>query len=229
MGSEVGGAVEGAMFYPHDSIVDPRELMKALGVACRRTGVWIAEQEQAQSLQVMERQVCVRTAASTRMAAAVVLAAGAWSTEIPLKGPGSAAAPPRAYPVRGHLVGFRAAPGRLGPILRHGHTYLLQRGSGEIVAGTTEETVGFNARLDEARIADITGRAAALLPLLAAVPRESAWNGFRPAVESDAPVVRRWNDNPLWLAYGHYRNGLLLAPLTAQIVVSEISANLGMA
>ena len=228
VGSGVGGGIERAMFYPEDAVVDPRDLMKALTVACRRAGVWIAEGEPVQSIQVMERQVCVRTKASTRMAAAVVLAAGAWSTEIILEGLGRTE-PPRAYPVRGHLIGFRVEPGRLGPILRHAHTYLLQRCSGQVVAGTTEELAGFDAGIDEARVADITGRARELLPLLASLLPDSAWTGFRPGAESEAPVVRRWEDTPLWLAYGHFRNGILLAPLTGEIVAGGISASLGMA
>jgi glycine oxidase len=152
-----------------------------------------------------------------------VLAAGAWSSEITV----AAHSLPRAYPVRGHLIGFRLAAGSLDPILRHGHTYLLQRGGGFTIAGTSSEHVGFDRTLDPAIAAAIHSRAAQVLPVLAGLRPEERWLGFRPAAECDTPVLGRAGDHPLWLAYGHYRNGILMAPATAERVAREIRANSG--
>jgi len=124
--------------------------------------------------------------------------------------------------VRGHLLGYALAPGTLGPILRRGHTYLLQRAGGFTIAGTSSEQAGFDRRLDPQTIADIHARACHLLPRLRAAPPPQAWLGFRPATADFQPRIGRWRDSTLWLAYGHYRNGILLAPATAETVSREM-------
>ena len=104
-------------------------------------------------------------ASSTRLETPhAVLAAGAWSSEIEVEGQSL----PRAFPVRGHLVGYALEPHSLGPILRRGHTYLLQRSGGFTIAGTSSEEVGFDRTLNPVLVSDIHSRAAALLPRLAA-------------------------------------------------------------
>jgi glycine/D-amino acid oxidase-like deaminating enzyme len=107
------------------------------------------------------------------------------------------------------------APGSLGPILRHGHTYVMQRSNGFTIAGTSSETVGFDRMLDAAVVADIHARGCELLPALCAAGEPEAWLGFRPATADLEPHVGRLENTALWLAYGHYRNGILLAPATA--------------
>ena len=114
-------------------------------------------------------------------------------------------------PVRGHLVSFDLTPGTLGPILRRGSTYLLQRSSGLVIAGSSTEHVGFDRSLDPVVIADLRARAAELLPALAALRLAAAWTGFRPGIEADAPAIGRFRDTSIWMAFGHYRNGILLA------------------
>jgi glycine oxidase len=213
----------GALFYPQDAQVDPRDVMHALRSACLKCGVSIREGIRVREMRPQSGSVEVVTAQGMLHAGAAVLAAGAWSSEIAVTGYSL----PRAYPVRGHLIGFRLEAGSLGPILRHGHTYLLQRAGGFTIAGTSSEHAGFDRTLDQAIAAEIHSRAAEIFPVLADLAPEERWLGFRPAVEGDTPVVARAGDRALWLAYGHYRNGILMAPATAHRVAREIMANSG--
>jgi glycine/D-amino acid oxidase-like deaminating enzyme len=89
------------------------------------------------------------------------------------------------------------------------------------------ETVGFNRSIDPDIVCDIARRAEALLPILQKAGAPQAWIGFRPRADAHQPQIRRFTHSALWLAYGHFRNGILLAPATAQRVTAEIMSNLG--
>jgi glycine oxidase len=129
-----------------------------------------------------------------------------------------------AEPVKGHLIGYRQPPGKYGVIVRHGHTYLLQRAGGLLIAGSSEEHLGFDRSIDAGIVADIAARAAFLLPDLAKETPTEVWTGLRPA--SDAVRTgAHGTSGRLYLAYGHYRNGILLAPITARDLAAEISAS----
>jgi len=213
--------VTGARFYPDDAAVDPRHVMQALRTACERRGVQIHEGLRATAIRASRNSAVVVTSEGTIEARVAVLAAGAWSGLIaadPHRLPGS-------FPVRGHLIGFRLAAGSLGHMLRCGHTYVLQRSNGFTIAGSSSEQVGFDRQLDPGILEDIHARAGKVLPMLAGRQADEAWLGFRPGVEGDCPVVRRMADTSVWLAYGHYRNGILLAPGTARRVAAEITAS----
>jgi glycine oxidase len=202
-----------ARFYPDDAIVDPRDVTRALLAACRRRNVNLREAEPVQQVQP---DGTVITGSGTYSAHAVLVAAGAWSSML-VEGV------PKVVPVRGHLVSWKLEPGLLGPILRHGSTYLLQRTCGVLVAGTTKEHVGFDRSLDENAVADIVRRVEELLPVLSQRPPDERWLGFRPFVQGEAPVVNRVGESRVWGAFGHYRNGILLAPETAERVSAMLT------
>src|SRR5262249_2701776 len=105
-------------------------------------------------------------------------------------------------------------------ILRHEHTYILQRSHGFVSAGSSTENAGFERTVDSAIATDIRQRAEDLLPDLKSASEPEVWVGFRPA--ADEPVIRRVPGSPICLALGHYRNGTLLAPATAERVTNEI-------
>jgi len=130
---------------------------------------------------------------------------------------------PKVFPVRGHLVYFEMEPGLLQTIVRSGHTYVLQRESGGVVAGSSMEDAGFDRTVDSAIVEDIHKRAAKLIPQLADAKPIDSWNGLRPATDV-GPVIGRVGDTNVWTAYGHFRNGILLAPDTAQTIASEFGA-----
>ena len=105
-------------------------------------------------------------------------------------------------------------------MLRRGHTYVLQRSNGFTIAGSTEEDVGFDRTIDPEICRDIHRRASELWPLLERFTPSKCWVGFRPYSES--PHIGRVEGTNVWLAYGHFRNGILLAPLTAQRIAAEM-------
>jgi glycine oxidase len=149
----------------------------------------------------------------------VLIAAGAWSSSL-------CSALARTIPVRGHLVSWNLAPGTLPSIVRHDHTYLLQRRNGTLIAGSSTEDAGFDRTIDHAIAADIRDRAARLLPALATMEPLACWIGFRPAIAAAkgvacTPLVGQIGPT-LWAAVGHYRNGILLAPLTAELVTEDL-------
>ncbi len=187
------------VFYPDDSVVDPREIVQALRVACERRGGEIHENHRV-----------------TKIEGPVVLAAGAWSSSVETPVP---IAP--AFPIRGHLASYLLKPGSVPNILRAGETYILQRKSGLTIAGSSTERVGFDRSVNPEIVADIDRRARAILPMLPA-PHES-WLGFRPATSSMEPQIGRLPGTEIFLAYGHYRNGILLAPITADLAVEELT------
>ena len=110
--------------------------------------------------------------------------------------------------------------GSLPHIERRGHHYVLQRKCGFTIAGSTSETVGFDRTIDLDQVAELHDETKRCIPNLPD-QWESAWIGFRPAVDGE-PRVERWRDSNTWLAYGHFRNGILLAPLTAWILADAI-------
>jgi glycine oxidase len=125
--------------------------------------------------------------------------------------------------VRGHLISYDVAAGTLDTILRHQSTYLLQRTAGPLVAGTTTEYAGFDRAIDERAILDIRARASRLLPSLQAIEPSDRWVGFRPAIEGEIPRIGRVESTRVWTAYGHYRNGILLAPDTAERILESVT------
>jgi glycine/D-amino acid oxidase-like deaminating enzyme len=202
-----------ARYYSDDAVVNPRDVTEALLRACRRRGVIIHEREAV--LEISARGERVRTTASQYATPGVVIAAGAWSSSL-------RSDLPRTMPVRGHLISWALEPGRLEPILRRGHTYLLQRRTGVLIAGASTEHVGFERCIDETAVADIQTGAAALLPALGHLEPGERWNGFRPGIEAEGPAVGILPGTCIWTAFGHYRNGILLAPETASQITAAI-------
>lgn len=203
-----------ARFFPDDALVDPRDVTRALIQACRNRGVTIREHEPVNLIDPDGRGV--RTNEGHYSDEGVLIATGAFFVPLP--------AMPPAMPVRGHLVAWRLAPGLLDPILREGHTYVMQRSSGLLIAGSTTERVGFDRAIDEEAVADIVSRARRLYPQIPGEPPAEVWNGFRPWIGDDVPpFIGRVEGTSAWAAYGHYRNGILMAPETARLIAESVS------
>ncbi len=211
---QICGSQCGEVFYPGDGYVDPRDVMSALRSACQVRGVSIQEKTPVTDLDTDDEQ-------------AVVVAAGAWSCAIVLRSHGQVLSLPVSFPVKGHLIAYRKRPGLLGPIRRSGHTYVLQRSSGLVVAGSTEEHVGFDRKINSRICERLHKRAVRLWPGLSGTLFDECWVGFRPGTVSGLPAIGRLPGSNVWLAYGHYRNGILLAPVTAQKIACEIADEIG--
>jgi glycine oxidase len=202
-----------ARFFPDDQLVSPRDVTAALRTACLRAGVSIHEHESV--AEILAGGTGVRTDRRTCRDDGVLIAAGAWSS-------GLWSGLPATMPVRGHLIAYRPDRDLLGPILRHGQTYLVQRSNGTLIAGSSTEYAGFDRSINESVVNEIHCRASALLPELDSLGPAERWNGFRPGVEGGMPVVGHIEGTAIWTAFGHYRNGILLAPETARIIAESV-------
>ena len=210
-----------ARWFPADAIVNPRDIVGALRMACLARGVALRESSPVCSVEWRAGQAVIGTGEAQPPLAAdgAVLAAGAWNSEVRVAFPA-----PAVFPVRGHLIGYHLPPGALPPILRRGHTYLLQRSSGFFLAGASSEEVGFDRRIDPEIVETLRANAERLFAPLRGLQAEP-WIGFRPATISYQPEIRPLDpDTRIWLACGHFRNGILLAPETARRVAEGIIA-----
>lgn len=197
IGGEIDFVEGGEDFDGH---VDPRDLLREL----------------ERQVKVVSRDV---RAWEDLQGEQVIVASGAWWME--------KMGLPRVEPVKGYILAWDGLPpGSVKGILREGHTYLLQRRGGRVIVGSTEERIGFDEEKDSLRIEELRQRAVRLWPALEGRPVTEVWFGFRPAAQGDVPLVQRWNAKVV-LAYGHYRNGILLAPWTAHWVADEIQRQLG--
>ncbi|MGP0076558.1 MAG: FAD-dependent oxidoreductase [Bryobacteraceae bacterium] len=212
----------GAIYFPDDAIIDPAALMTALRSACLARGVCVREQCSVAEIRADSEGATIAGA----RARSAVLAAGAWSSSIAITIDSEPHSLPRSFPVKGHLLGYRLPPGSLATIVRQAHTYVLQRADGFTIAGSSTEDAGYNRIIDQEIVSNIAARAAELVPTLRGLQPESVWTGFRPATDAAAPNVGRVPSSRLWLAYGHYRNGILLAPATCDRICQEIAATL---
>ena len=219
---ELCEGLAGAAYYPDDAQVDPPQLLRALVVAASKAGVVIRGGTTVASL-VSEGGRCVGVALAPReimRADAVILAAGSWSSLVP----GVPDDMPRVRPVRGQLVLLEERPPRTSTIVFEGHSYVVPRGDGRVICGSTMEDVGHRREVTASGVHAILGAALAVMPRLGEAEVVRSWCNFRPSVTSatGAPLVGQSPLPGLFLATGHHRNGILLAKVTADAVADAI-------
>ncbi|PYS96838.1 MAG: glycine oxidase ThiO [Acidobacteria bacterium] len=214
MEGALGGGVEGALFLPEDRSIDNARLVSALAVAAARAGALIHAGCPVTGLRMEGgRVVGVEAGAEAHAAGAVVIAAGAWSGEIA----GGGLAPVPAAPVRGQMVCVRSSAVRNA--VAGDACYLVPRGDGRLLVGSTMERVGFDKSVTAEAVARLTAAAIDLVPALRDAAFLQAWAGLRPASGDELPVIGSGPAAGLWYACGHLRNGILLAPITALVIV----------
>src|SRR5262249_19574310 len=146
-------------------------------------------------------------------------AAGAWSGEL-MAGIG---APLRIEPRRGQMIALAHVPAVVSHCV-HGEVYLVPRPSGELLIGATVERAAFQRAVTAEGIAGLLRSAIELVPALADLPIARTWYGFRPWAPDSLPVLGPWPGVAgLFLATGHFRNGILLAPITARLMTEWIT------
>ena len=214
--------LHGSLFYAGDAIVNPRDVMQALSAACHRSGVAIREHAPVEAAELKGNVVGVETTGSADNFDGLVVAAGPWSSSIRIGGGDPL---PAAKPVKGQLIGFHQPDQTCNTILRHGHTYLLQRSSGLLIAGASVEDAGWDRTVEPSVTESLAQQAAFVLPHLAETSPSESWMGFRPG--GNALHIGAWGSPHIYLAYGHYRNGILLAPVTAAMAADDLTASLG--
>jgi glycine oxidase len=187
-----------ALDVPGDASVDPRHVVDALVLACRDAGVEIREEQRVDRLP----------------AGRVVVAAGAWTAQLLPDVP--------VRPLKGQLLRLRdpRGPGLVERVIRFEGGYLVPRDDGAYVLGATMEERGFDTTVTAGGLYELLRDAHELVPGLSELVVEEALAGLRPATPDNLPIVEE-RDGVL-VATGHGRNGVLLAPLTAQLAVEAL-------
>jgi len=212
----LAGKIAGAVFSPEDHQVDNRKLMRALRVAAEAAGVKIHEQRPVKEIAVAAgRAKGVVFDDGTDVAAdSVVLAAGAWSRGIAGLPPDRR---PPVRPVKGQMLALRMDPG--APLLNHvlwaPGAYLVPRRDGRLIVGATVEEKGFDETITAGGMLTLLEAAWRAIPAVEELPIDEIWVGHRPGSRDDAPILGRGPLEGLFYATGHHRNGILLAPVTA--------------
>jgi glycine oxidase len=210
-----------ALEAPDDHSVDPRAVLAALRRACELAGVVLREHAPVARVELDAAGERVRGLSLSDgglvQADQVVLAAGAWTEQIDGLD-GSRQMPVR--PVKGQILRLRdpAGPGLFERVLRFEGGYLVSRGDGRYVLGATVEERGFELAATAGGVYELLRDAHELLPGIAELEIEELSVGLRPGTPDNAPVIGPGAVAGLTWASGHYRNGVLLAPITAWLL-----------
>lgn len=211
------------LLVPEDHSVDNRRVLSALAIASERAGAHLHAERVAVDI-VHGRAVGVRTARGTpHLADIVVLAAGVDSPAVQGLPEGVL---PSVRPVKGQILRLAGAAGLLTRTIRALvgglPVYLVPRSSGEIVVGATAEDVGLDPRVTAGATHDLLRAAIAVVPEIAELELVESLARFRPTTPDNAPLIGLTTLDGLLVATGHFRGGVLLAPLTARAVVDLV-------
>lgn len=212
--------IKGALYAPDDAQVDNRQLSMALARAFKTTGGILREHCDVRALDVKHGAVTgVVTADGIILADKVVIAAGAWSNNIdgiddgvlppilPAKGQMTAIAPPEGMAMPNHLIWGEEI------------VYLVPRSESLLIGATVEDT-GFETSVSRETLEELIARATQLVPSLSSWHVVESWAGLRPRTPDDAPVLGATPVAGLFVASGQYRNGILFAPVLADMIQS---------
>ena len=207
-GGSVSEEIREAVFFPDDGVVDNPRLTRALWVAAALRGVeFLLGRTVRRFLVRGGRCAGVETEEGPVAAAQTVNAAGAWAGFDP-------DFPVPIEPVHGQIVEVESAAPALATVVESRDVYVVPRG-GSWLLGSTAERIGFEKRVTAGTVARLVAAAARLLPALENAAFRRAWSGLRPGTPDGLPVLGRGALPGLYLATGHFRNGILLAPVTA--------------
>lgn len=214
-------SVRGGIFVAGDHQIDNRKLVASLLEACRRGGVRLVQDRAAAIVTRAGRMTGVTLARGDSVPCGTcVLAAGCWSGSVSGL---EAAVIPRVRPVKGQLLYLRG-PSDSAPAernIRSLDVYIVSRGDGRVVVGATVEELGFDTAITAGAIHTLLRDAIEILPALEDLELIETVAGLRPASPDNAPLLGPSGMEGLVLATGHYRNGILLAPVTAA-AISEL-------
>ncbi|HEX3505204.1 MAG TPA: glycine oxidase ThiO [Xanthobacteraceae bacterium] len=219
----LAGKIAGAVFSPQDHQVENRKVVAAIRIAAERAGVAIHEHKPVKEISVHNgRADGVVLEDGSRVAAdLVVLAAGAWSRGIAGLPPDRR---PPVRPVKGQMLALRMDPS--APLLNHvlwaPGAYLVPRLDGRLIVGATVEERGFDETITAGGLLTLLEAAWRAIPAIEELPIDEIWAGHRPGSRDDAPILGRAPLENLFYATGHHRNGILLAPLTADAMARLI-------
>jgi glycine oxidase len=215
----LAGKLAGAVWSPEDHQVDNRKLATALRIAAERAGTAIREHTAVKEISSAGgRTDGVLLADGTRFAAeVVVLAAGAWSRGIPGVAPELR---PPVRPIKGQMLSLQmdAAAPLINHVIWAPGVYLVPRRDGRLIVGGTVEERGFDTALTAGGLLTLLEAAWRTIPAIEELPIDEMWVGHRPGSRDDAPILGPGPLTGLVYATGHHRNGILLAPVTADTI-----------
>jgi glycine oxidase len=205
----VTAPVQAAVFIPGETAVSPRRLVNALRESCFRRGVEIRTGLHVES--ICQNQV--HLGHTTLEAANIVIASGVWSAELAGLKP-----PIPVNPRKGQILSLGMPAGAFRRMIRWGSSYFVPRQPGELVVGATNEDAGFDLNLTPAGLGRLLTDAQEISSHAGTYPILETWTGLRPATPDGLPILGPSAIAGVYYATGHYRNGVLLAPITASIV-----------
>ncbi len=226
--------VTAAVFSPDDHWVDNRAVVEALVAAYRAAGGVLHEHTDVVGLRLDGGRVVGvdvvargggdegRADVAALAAEAVVVAAGAWSRNLP--GLPDIARPP-VRPLKGQMLALQmdvAAP-IVGRMIWAPDAYLVPRDDGRLLVGASVEEQGFDTAVTAGAVRALLDGAWEAVPGVDELPLVETWAGLRPTSRDDAPIIGPTAVDGLWLATGHHRNGVLLAPITGEIVAEGLA------
>ena len=214
------GSLAGAAFVEHEGHVDNRRLGRALRAACERSGVSIVPRCGAIAVEADGRRVRgVRTREGFLAASVVVNATGASAAVLPGVPDWARVA---VHPVKGQMLALAIPRGLVRRVIWYTGGYAVPRDDGRLLIGATVEDAGFDTRVTAAGVRKLLGDALTAMPALRDVAVSETWAGLRPGSSDGLPFIGFGALEGYAVASGHYRNGILLAPATAQVLADLI-------
>ena len=214
--------VRAALKFPLDTQVENRRLISALAASNERLGVRLQTGTAVASLKIEHGRVTgIETSRGFISTDRTVIAGGAWSS---LLGASDVALPNlRIKPVRGQMLSFEANPQLCGHVIYSPRGYIVPRRDGRLLAGSTTEQAGFEKRVTAAGVHSILSAALEISQQIASLPMTDSWAGLRPRAADTLPVLGPCAEiEGVFYATGHYRNGILLAPITGDLIAQAI-------
>jgi glycine oxidase len=220
---ELAASVLGGLLVPSHGFVGALSLTEALSAGARQHGARFVRNGRALRIGRAGRDLVVETSRVRVTGRAVVLAAGSWSGGIDIEGVSDSVP---VKPIRGQLMQLSWSGQDVRRVLWGERCYLVPWDDRTVLIGATVEDVGFDERTTAAGVRDLIDAACDLVPNARAAGFTAARSGLRPATPDELPVIGPSSIVPnLMYATGHYRNGILLSPLTAQLVADALVDN----
>ena len=204
-----------AVFLPDEHQVENRRLMDALKAAMKRAGVHVFEGAEVSSLITGHGKVAgVGLRRERLLSGAVVVAAGAWSASLLEQLNLNV----ELIPARGQMIALKGKTSPIKRVLHSSEIYIVPRRDGRLLAGATVEYAGFQKAVTVAGVNHLLSAAIKLVPSLGGFEVVETWSGLRPDTVDHLPIIGPSSIDNLTLATGHFRNGILLAPITADLM-----------
>jgi glycine oxidase len=211
----MGPGIVAGLLFKDDARIDPPSYMRALRIAAERKGARFLSGNMVKRVVIDGTEVRGVELENSETVATpqVVIAAGSWSGLV-----GGAVPPSSIRPARGQIVELRVPMPILRTVISGARGYLSPRDDGRILLGSTLEFVGFEKIVTAEAVRTLLDAAIELVPSLGSAELCRAWSNFRPFTRDELPLIGHTSTRGLCLATGHYRNGILLSPITAEIV-----------